>query len=57
VMRADGRPGVAARADLGARMSALPWVATGVTVAGLVFLAGGVLLIVGAVRRRPKSTT
>jgi hypothetical protein len=57
VMRADGRPGVAARADLGARISALPWVATGLTVAGLVFVAGGVLLIVGAVRRRPSSTT
>jgi hypothetical protein len=57
VMRADGRPGVAARADLGARISALPWVATGLTVAGLVFMTGGVLLIVGAVRRRPSSTT
>ncbi|MGE5272916.1 MAG: hypothetical protein ACM3QU_03970 [Verrucomicrobiota bacterium] len=57
VMRADGRPGVAAKADLGARISALPWVATGVTVAGLIFMAGGVLLIVGAVRRRPSSAT
>jgi hypothetical protein len=56
-MRADGRSGVAARADLGARMPALPWVATGVTLAGLVFMAGAVLLIVGAVRRRPTPTT
>jgi hypothetical protein len=57
VMRADGRPEIAVHADLGARMPALPWVTTGVLVAGLVFLAGGVLLIVGAVRRRPTSTT
>lgn len=57
VMRADGRSAVTARADLGARMSALPWVAAGVTVAGLVFTAGAALLIVGAVRRRPSSTT
>ena len=57
VMRADGRPGIAVHGDLGARMSALPWVITGVLVAGLVFMAGGVLLIVGALRRRPSSTT
>ena len=57
VMRADGRPGIAVHADLGARMPVLPWVTTGVLVAGVVFLAGGVLLIVGAVRRRPSSTT
>jgi hypothetical protein len=57
VMRADGRPGIAVHADLGARMSALPWITTGVLVAGAVFMAGGVLLIVGAVRRRPSSTT
>lgn len=52
VMRADGRPGVEVRADLGARMPALPWVALGMVVAGLVFLTGAVLLIVGAIRRR-----
>ena len=57
VMRADGRPGISVHADLGARIPALPWVTTGVLVAGLIFLAGGVLLIVGAVRRRPSSTT
>jgi uncharacterized membrane protein len=43
-------------ADLGARFSALPWITTGVLVAGVVFLAGGVLLIVGAIRRRPSTT-
>jgi hypothetical protein len=57
VMKADGRPGIAVHADLGARLSALRWIGIGVTVAGLVFLAGGVLLILGAVRRRPPSTT
>lgn len=57
VMRADGRPGIAVHADLGARMPALPWVTTGVLVVGVVLLAGGVLLIVGALRRRRSSTT
>jgi hypothetical protein len=52
VMKADGRPGVAVRADLGARPPALPWIALGLLAAGLVFLAGGGLLIVGAIRRR-----
>ena len=55
VMNADGRPAISVHADVGARMPALPWVATGVFVAGLVFMAGGVLLIVGAIRRRPSS--
>jgi hypothetical protein len=52
VMNADGRPGVDIGADLGARMPALPWIALGLLVAGVVFMAGGVLLIVGAIRRR-----
>jgi hypothetical protein len=56
VMKADGRPGIAVHADLGARLPALRWVAVGVTAAGLVFLAGGVLLIVGAIRRRSSTT-
>jgi hypothetical protein len=56
-MNADGRPGIALKADLGARLSALPWVVTGLLVAGLIFMAGGVLLIIGAIRRRPSSTT
>jgi hypothetical protein len=57
VMNADGRPGVAVHADLGARLPALPWVTTGVLVAGTVFLVGAVLLIVGAGRSRPSATT
>jgi hypothetical protein len=51
VMRADGRPGIDVRADLGARFPALPWVGLGVLIAGLVFAAGGVLLLAGAFRR------
>jgi hypothetical protein len=52
VMNADGRPGVDVTADLGARIPALLWISVGLLVAGAVLAAGGVLLIVGAVRRR-----
>jgi hypothetical protein len=52
VMNLDGRPGVDVTADLGARIPALLWTAVGVLVAGMVFAAGGVLLIAGAIRRR-----
>jgi hypothetical protein len=55
VMKADGRPGLAVGADLGARIPAVLWIALGVLVAGAVFMAGGVLLIVGAIRRRRAS--
>lgn len=51
VMNADARPGVGARADLGARFPAAPWIALGLLAVGAVFLAGGALLIVGAVRK------
>jgi hypothetical protein len=50
VMNADARPGVAVRADLGARFPAALWIAIGLLAIGAVFLAGGALLIVGAVR-------
>jgi hypothetical protein len=53
VMNADGRPGLDVKADLGARLPAVLWVAIGVLAAGAVFMAGGVLLILGAIRRRP----
>jgi hypothetical protein len=53
VMNADAHPGLGVSGDLGARMSALPWIALGVLVGGAIFLASGVLLIVGAIRRRP----
>jgi hypothetical protein len=55
VMNADGRPGVDIGADLGAKVPALPWIALGFLVVGAVLLAGGVLLIVGAFRRRRAS--
>ncbi len=50
VMNADARPGIDVRADLGARMPAVLWIAIGLLVAGAVFLGGGGLLIVGAIR-------
>jgi hypothetical protein len=55
VMNADGRPGIEVRADLGARMPAVLWIAIGLLVAGAVFLAGGGLLIAGAIRGRRAS--
>jgi hypothetical protein len=51
VMNPDGRPGIDVEGDLGARIPALPWIALGLLVAGVVFLAGGGLLIAGAVLR------
>lgn len=51
VMHADGRPGIDVGADLGARMPALRRIAVGLLAAGAIFLAGGVLLIAGAIRR------
>jgi hypothetical protein len=53
VMNADGRPGINVGADLGARMPAVLWIAVGALTAGAVFMAGGALLIAGAIRRRP----
>jgi hypothetical protein len=55
VMNADGRPGINVGADLGARMPAVLWIALGVLIAGAVFLAGGGLLIAGAIRARRAS--
>jgi hypothetical protein len=54
VMNADGRPGIAVGADLGARVPGVIWIALGVLAIGAVFMAGGVLLVAGAIRgRRP----
>jgi hypothetical protein len=55
VMNADGRPEIGVRADLGARMPAVLWIAIGLLVAGAVFLAGGGLLIAGEIRGRRAS--
>jgi hypothetical protein len=52
VMNADGRPGINVGADLGARLPAMLWISLGVLIAGAVFLAGGGLLIAGAIRAR-----
>src|SRR5262245_16807660 len=57
VMNADGRPALGVEADLGARFPALPWIALGVLVAGVIVAAGGGLLIGGAFRRRTHPTT
>jgi hypothetical protein len=54
-MNADARPGVGVEADLGAKVPALPWIALGLSIAGAVFLAGGALLILGAVRRNGRA--
>jgi hypothetical protein len=51
VMNADGRPGIDVGADLGAKVPALPWIAVGFLALGAILMAGGALLIVGAVRR------
>jgi hypothetical protein len=55
VMNANARPGIGVRADLGARMPAVLWIAIGLLVAGAIFLSGGGLLIAGAVRGRRAS--
>jgi hypothetical protein len=52
VMNANGQRGLDVAADLGARMPAVLWIAVGLLAAGAIFMAGGVLLIVGAIRRR-----
>ncbi|MFG1643553.1 DUF4389 domain-containing protein [Amycolatopsis sp. NPDC049252] len=58
VMNADGSRGISVRAEAGATVPALGWVALGLLIAGAVFLAGGALLIgFGAHRasRRPEA--
>jgi hypothetical protein len=55
VMNADGRPGIDVGADLGARVPALPWIALGFLGVAAMLMAGGTLLIVGAIRRRRSS--
>lgn len=57
VMNADGRPGIAVDADLGARIPAVLWIAIGLLAGGAVFLVGGGLLIAGAFPRRHTATT
>ena len=52
VMNTDARPGIGVGADLGARFPAVVWLAVGLLAAGVVFMAGGGLLIAGAIRGR-----
>lgn len=52
VMNADAKPGLGIRADLGARMPAVIWIAIGLVLGGSVFLAGGWLVSAGAIRGR-----
>jgi hypothetical protein len=52
VMRPDGRAGIGVNADLGARMPAVLWIAIGLVIGGVVLLAGGGMLIAGAIRGR-----
>jgi uncharacterized protein len=54
VMNAGARPGIAVGADLGAKLPGLLWIALGVLGAGAIFMAGGALLIVGALARGDK---
>ncbi len=55
IMRADGTPGVTARVQLGATLPGLTWVAGGALAFGAVLLAGGGVLIGGAVHRASRS--
>ena len=48
-------PAADAEQRIGARMPAAPWIALGFLAAGAIFMAGGVLLITGAIRSRRAS--
>jgi uncharacterized membrane protein len=50
-MNADASRPVAVRVNVAATLPALPWIATGLLIAGVIFLAGGVALIAVPVRR------
>lgn len=50
-MNADGSRGVSLRADVGFTVPWLIWAATGLLIAGAVFLIGGIVLIVVSIRR------
>jgi hypothetical protein len=50
-MNADGSRPVSLQVNVAATLPALPWVAAGLLIGGIVVLIGGVLLIVIPVRR------
>jgi hypothetical protein len=56
VMNADGSRGVHVRADVGAKVPALEWIAAGLLAGGLVLLGGAVALLRFAVRRPTAAT-
>ncbi|MGH3399354.1 MAG: hypothetical protein ACRDPO_32170 [Streptosporangiaceae bacterium] len=51
VMNRDAAPGLTVRADAGATIPALPWIAAGLLATGVLLAAGAVLLIVVPARR------
>lgn len=51
MMDGNTAPGLTVRADAGATIPALPWIAAGLLAAGVVVAVGGVLLIVLPIRR------
>ncbi len=57
VMNADGRRGVSVRADAGATIPALRWIAVGLLVGGALLLVAAVLLVVGSARRASRRPT
>jgi hypothetical protein len=54
VMNADGSHPVSVQVNGAATLPALPWIATGLLIAGFAFLAGGALLIAIPLRRAPR---
>ena len=50
-MNADGSRPVNMQVNLAATLPWLPWVAAGLLIGGIIFLVGGILLIVIPVRR------
>ena len=50
-MNADGSRPVNMQVNVAATLPALPWIATGLLIGGIIFLTGGILLIVIPVRR------
>lgn len=54
-MNADGSRPVSKRVNVAATMPALPWIPTGLLIGGVIFLIGGVLLIVVPLRRASRA--
>ncbi len=55
VMNADGAAGIDVRADAGAKIPTLGWIAAGLLIAGVIMLAVGLALLVGATVRSGRS--